>query len=233
VASWLYRNLALPPQDLIPCGRHSDTQEKFFASSREDAKLVLGIAALGDRSKILDIGCGIGRFPIGLMALGAPFESYLGADVSKERIDWCEANLTVRDPRLVFRFVDMPNARYNPAGKGCFDLELDPKSFDLIHLYSVFSHLLERDVRYYLDLLVRTLKPDGVCFLTMFTADDVDSVSVNPERFGSLKWAGPLHCVLYNRGYWEQMISHVGLKVSRQIDNVNLDGQTGYFLSKR
>jgi SAM-dependent methyltransferase len=227
-----HRGFILPPEELTPCGRLTDTEEKFFTTSCEDARLISDVIALTYQSHILDIGCGVGRFPIGLRAIGAPFKSYLGVDVSKERVDWCAENLTTQDARLAFQFMDMANERYNPAGKGSLDLDIAPQSVDVIYLYSVFSHLREADVRAYLNMFERVLTAKGTCFLTMFVADGVAPVSVNPEGFGPLKWAGPLHCVLYARDHWSKMVEESGLRVSRQIENVNIDGQTAYYLQR-
>jgi tRNA G46 methylase TrmB len=42
---------------------------------------------LTDKSTILDVGCGAGRPPVGLIARHMPFLSYLGLDVDTKRIN--------------------------------------------------------------------------------------------------------------------------------------------------
>lgn len=220
----------IPPAEITPCGHLTDTPEKFYLAACEEVDRIASDIGLHKATAILDIGCGAGRLPIGLLARQSKFSFYLGIDVARDRVDWCTKTLSPRDPRLHFQFLDMHNARYNPAGQGALDLALPPSSFDIIYLYSVFSHLVEADVRLYLDLIATLLRPGGVCFTTMFVADGVPPVMENPAGFGPFKWSGPLHCVLYERGHWHAMLESANLKIVRQLPHVNIDQQTGYFL---
>ena len=187
---------------------------------------------LAGKSTILDIGCGAGRLPIGLLARQTPFLFYLGVDVDPARIKWCNKNLRTKDKRLAFQFVDIKNDRYNPAGKDQFDLGIGDKKFDVIYLYSVFSHLMQGDVEKYLESFRYTLTDCGRCFVTMFVADNVPPCTENPPDFGVLSWQGRLHCVLYNRENWERMVEQAGLEITNVIPEVNIDGQTAYYLKR-
>jgi SAM-dependent methyltransferase len=209
----------------------TDTPEKFYSSACEEADRIAWDIGLNDATTILDIGCGVGRLPIGLLARGAAFAFYLGIDVAKDRVEWCANNLAPRDPRLHYQAFDMHNARYNPGGQGALDLAVPPGSIDIVYVYSVFSHLIEADIRTYLDLIAKVLRPAGVGFVTMFVADGVPPMTENPAGFGPCEWSGPLHCVLYNRGYWYAMVEAAGLKILRELPHVNVDQQTGYFLT--
>lgn len=228
-----WKNAVIPPAEITPCGHLTDTPEKFYLSACEEADRVARDIGLHSSTTILDIGCGAGRLPIGLLARRSDFSFYLGIDVSKDRVDWCTQNLSARDSRLHFQFVDMHNARYNPAGQEPLRLAVPPASFDVVYLYSVFSHLLEPDVRSYLHLIARLLRPGGVCFTTMFVEDDVPPATENPADFGPFDWSGPLHCVLYDRHHWHEMLASADLAVLREIPKVNVDQQTGYFLVHR
>ena len=225
-----WKGSLIPPAAITPCGHLTDTPEKFHSSACEEADRISRDIGLCRSSAILDIGCGAGRLPIGLLARRAEFSFYLGVDVSRDRVDWCTHNLSAQDARLHFQFIDMPNARYNPGGQASLRLSVPPASFDVVYLYSVFSHLLEPDVRSYLDLIARVMRPGGVCFTTMFVADDVPPVTENPADFGPLEWSGPLHCVRYDRRHWQAMLASAGLAVVREAPRVNADEQTGYFL---
>ena len=88
-----------------------------------------------DFTRTLDIGCGIGRYLIGLMALGVPREQYTGIDCSRENIDWCrnallpvirpEASNPIVFPSSPADFLhdDVRNGFYNPRGT------VDPEQF--------------------------------------------------------------------------------------------------------
>jgi SAM-dependent methyltransferase len=236
-----WRGMAIPPAELVPCGRLTDTAEKFHAMACADADRLAREVGLKASSVILDIGCGAGRLAIGLSARKLPFASYLGVDVAKSRIDWCVANLTPQRRRLRltrphrrmrFQLIDMPNERYNPAGRGGLDLDVQPSTVDIVNLYSVFSHMREADIRAYLRLIERVLRPGGVCFLTMYTASDVPPVTENPTDFGPLQWNGPLHCMRYDLLHWRQMVEEAGLMIVRQMPDINPDAQTAYYLAK-
>jgi cyclopropane fatty-acyl-phospholipid synthase-like methyltransferase len=224
--------MIIPPSDLTPCGRLTATPEQFYSSACEEADRLKDEMKLTAESTILDIGCGAGRLPIGLLARQMSFQSYLGLDVDRKRITWCEENLAAKDKRLAFQFVDIKNERYNPAGKDRFNIGLSGKKFDIIYLYSVFSHLMQRDVEKYLNVFHDSLTVNGSCFVTMFVADNVPPCTENPADFGVLKWEGRLHCVLYSRTNWESMVRSAGLEITNIVQQVNIDGQTAYYLKK-
>jgi cyclopropane fatty-acyl-phospholipid synthase-like methyltransferase len=227
-----HQGMIIPPSDLTPCGRLTATPEQFYLSACDEADRLKNEMDLAAESTILDIGCGAGRLPIGLLARQMPFSSYLGVDVDSNRIKWCNKNLKTKDSRLAFQFVNIKNDRYNPAGKDLFDIGISGKKFDLIYLYSVFSHLMQGDVEKYLRIFRASLTDLGHCFVTMFVADNVPACTENPPDFGSLKWQGRLHCVLYNRENWESMVRHAGLEITKITPEVNIDGQTAYYLKR-
>jgi SAM-dependent methyltransferase len=227
-----WHGAVIPPADIVPCGRLTRTAEKFFTTGCADADRLIRDAGLDPSSAILDIGCGAGRLPIGLLARDAPFASYLGVDVSQIRIDWCARNLSARDPRLRFQRIGMRNERYNPDGSAGLDLQVEPASFDVAFLYSVFSHMREPDVRAYLELIARALRPGGLCFVVMFTDSNVPPVTENPADFAPMEWRGPLHCVRYDDSYWRGMVEDAGLTILRRIPDFNPDSQTAFYLAK-
>jgi len=50
-------------------------------------------------------------------------------------------------------WIDVENTRYNPEGEKFsekFKLPFDDHSFDIIYLYSVFSHMTDQDIIIYL-----------------------------------------------------------------------------------
>jgi SAM-dependent methyltransferase len=227
-----HAGMTIPPSDLTPCGRLTATSEQFYLSACDEADRLKSEIDLAVRSRILDVGCGVGRLPIGLLARNMPFLSYLGIDVSHRRIKWCKGNIQKKDSRLDFRFVNIKNDRYNPRGKALLDLGIQGKKFEIIYLYSVFSHLLQRDIEEYLRIFRDGLTQSGRCFITMFVADNVPPCTENPTDFGVLEWQGRLHCVLYNRGTWESMVCHAGLEITKVVPQVNIDGQTAYYLKR-
>ena len=145
-------------------------------------------------STIVDIGSGAGRSAVGLRDfdyLGERFRGrYLGFDVDPELVAWCEAHF----PADTFSFsrVDMANAVYNAAGSptrprlACAD-----GTADLVFSQSLFTHLLEEDLRHYLSESHRLLKPGGWMLMTFFCLDDLERLGLMGGRWTFSHPVGP------------------------------------------
>ena len=48
----------------------------------------------------------------------------------------------------------------------------------------------------------------------------------NPAGYGPIRWSGPLHCVRYERGFFEAMVRDAGLEVDRFEHGQETDGQS-------
>lgn len=119
----------------------------------------------------VDVGCGIGRDAFALMDRLGPAGRYLGVDVTRDSIEWCRRNITLRDPRFRFHHVDACNELYNPFGKGVtsdFYLPVEDGTVDRIGLASVFTHLLEDEVIHYMREFHRVLAPEGRVHASFF-----------------------------------------------------------------
>ncbi len=120
---------------------------------------------------LLDVGCGTLLVQT-LLGNSLPIGHYTGVDVSPEVIGWLEAN--VSDPRFDFHRLDAHNSMYNPDGTQLADFDLLPvgdRRFDLISLFSVFTHLAPGDYVAMLHLLRRHVKPDGTLLFSLHLAD--------------------------------------------------------------
>lgn len=227
----LWNDVELPPAEITPCGRLTDTPQRFYESACHEAERVQSLH-LEPKSRILDIGCGVGRLPIGLLATKAAFGSYLGIDVDDARVRWCQTNLSARDKRLAFRKSNMKNERYNPQSGNSLDYNLSADSHDIAYAYSLFSHLTQPHAESVLAAVAGALTQTGQFFVTVFVANGVADVTENPPDFAPLPWSGRLHCVLYDRDNWLRLVTAAGLHVLREMPGVNIDGQTGYVLAK-
>jgi ubiquinone/menaquinone biosynthesis C-methylase UbiE len=191
---------------------------------------------LTKRTRILDVGCGQGRLPIGILSRIGEIEHYRGIDVNKKSIQWCQKHITKRHPTFQFIHLDIKNLRYNPKGNEIdysYRLPLFDKEFDIIYLYSVFSHMTELDVEVYLKEFHRLLAPSGRLFVTAFIEEGVPDVSINPDNYKTDWNNEPLHCVRYSRSFFNSLLEGSNFSVERFDHATETDGQSAiYALTK-
>jgi SAM-dependent methyltransferase len=230
-----HQGVRLPPARLRFCGPEFKDDGYFLASARAEADRLVAECGLTALSRVLDVGCGPGRLAIGIASrLGAVAE-YRGLDVHLPSIRWCTRHVARLNPAFRFQHLDVKNARYNPDGTVAADgarLPLPDAHFDVVYLYSVFSHMLADDVRGYLGELRRVTSPGGRLFLTGFLEEGVAEVSENPAGYGQA-WTGPLHCVRYERGAFQRMLRDAGFEVTKVVHGRETDGQSAVYARRR
>ncbi len=235
IESVRHQGQVLPAPHLRSAGPEFKDDAYFLNSARAEATRLVDDLGLTAESRVLEIGCGAGRLPIGLLGSDVAVHEYWGVDVREDVVRWCQRYITARNPSFHFVHVDAQNARYDPDGRAIgkdFRLPVESASFDVIYLYSVFSHMLSDDVRAYLAEFDRLLAPDGRVFFTGFVEDDVPEVSVNPEDY-RMAWRGPLHCVRYERRYLEGLATRRGFRIDRVDYAIETDGQSGLFMTRQ
>jgi len=130
-----------------------------------------GLADLGE-TKLLDIGCG-SKFTQAILDRNLPIGQYVGIDVYAEMINFLKSN--VDDPRFSFHHMNVHNEMYNQDGETLTAetrLPMGEEKFDLISLFSVFTHLSPHDYVAMLKLLRSYVKPDGRLFFTLFVNEE-------------------------------------------------------------
>lgn len=223
----------LPARHLRFGGAHFRTEAQFLASARAEADRLINHCGLQRRSRVLDVGCGVGRLAIGIVDRVGEIARYCGVDVHAAAIRWCENYLASAHPTCTFTYLDLSNPRYNPTGRPLgkhFQFPFGDQSFDIIYLYSVFSHMMVRDVCAYLREFRRLLAANGVVFLTAFVEPGVPEMMVNPSGYRRA-WQGVLHCVRYEQRFFEGLVAAAGLKVHRFDYGQETDGQSAYYLT--
>lgn len=157
-----YRRYALL-RDLLPGMPDENTQRGFIGNAGDVALseayavyLLIKQAmekygrALDRDSKVLDFGCGWGRFTRFFMREVSPRNIY-GVDPLQEAIDLCKKT----NPLCQFQRIEVVPPIPFPDG-----------TFDLIYLYSVFSHLSEEVHDRWLTEFHRIMKPGAILVAT-------------------------------------------------------------------
>ena len=182
---------------------------------------------------MLDIGCGQGRLPIGILRRIGSL-NYLGLDIDKKSIKWCKKYIQNKNTAFKFRYLNIYNERYNNDGVRLdrnFKFEIESDYFDIVYLYSVFSHTTENDMRIYLKEISRILHKTGKLFFTTFVEDEVVNFTINPKDH-HLSMSGPLHVVQYEKKYLFSIIKEYDFAIQEFIHKAEADGQSALYLSK-
>src|SRR2546428_246393 len=156
---------------VLPSLPDPETQIAFIGSADDRAlweafrtyQLVRALSARADQpitraSHILDFGCGWGR-TIRFFLRDTPAAQLYGVDVMQAAVDlcrrtnpWCQFSLVSPQPPAV-----LPGER-----------------FDVIYLYSVFSHLSEQTHDRWLTEFHRLLRPGGLLFATTWQREYIE-----------------------------------------------------------
>ena len=184
------------------------------------------LAGLEPDQDVLDVGCGFGR---GAQAL-TPFLTgrYEGIDVSAERIDWCQRNITPKHPNFRFTHIDVFNDSYNRNGVAAseFVFPFADDSFDLVFGVSLFTHLLPADMEHYCTEVRRVLRPGGHALFSFFLLNPAtrqtlaqggeiaDALLERDEGDYSTAYDRAEALVAYRQGYVREVWERIGFQVT-------------------
>ena len=158
----------LPVPRELERGAYAD-REDWLESARFALDLLARTLGREDLTgiELLDVGCGT-KLVKALLDESLPIGHYAGIDVEPGVIEWLRAK--VSDPRFEFHHLDA----HNPHGKPLASFDLLPvgaRQFDLICLFSVFTHLAPPDFGAMLRLLRRHIQPGGKLLFSLYIKD--------------------------------------------------------------
>lgn len=168
--------------------RRGHSRAKELKSVAEGVELIqlicdkLGIADLGN-SSMLDVGCG-SKFVQAILDRDLPVGRYVGVDVFPDLIEFLSTN--VSDPRFSFEVLNTHNEMYNQEGlplTADTKLAAEEESFDIICLFSVFTHLAPHDYVAMLEMLRRYIKPGGRIIFSLFVNEVTQAGMGFMDRF--------------------------------------------------
>jgi SAM-dependent methyltransferase len=226
-------NTVYPAKHLRFGGPEFRNDDFFLESARFEACRLADSCGLTQASIVLDVGCGVGRLPIGILEQVGEIRHYQGVDVDARSVHWCKEHIQNVHADFQFQLLDVYNLRYNPAGAplNCsFRLPFGDGGFDIVYLYSVFSHMTAHDIRIYLRECRRLLATKGRVFLTAFVEEGVPDEVENPLNY-RMKWKAPLHCVRFNKSFFSRLVLEAGFEISVFNYAKETDGQSGIYLA--
>lgn len=125
--------------------------------------LVQSWGVMWEGQRVLDIGCGYGRWALPLVTR---VKRYYGIDIQPEVISACHHVFKFYS-HMSFNFVDVYNSAYNPEGI-LDDIYLPDETFDIAICSSLFTHIPYEQTARYMDEIRDVLDDDGYLFCTFF-----------------------------------------------------------------
>ena len=199
----------------VPAELNRNAQRVVDAGFEETGLLVLAnvaeVLGVPDLSKldVLDVGCGV-RFTQTIVNRDVPIRSYTGVDIEPKLIDWLQKN--VRDPRFRFALWEVRNEMYRRRAKPLTrDSRLPVEgTFDLICLFSVFTHMGPDDADAMAHVLRPHARPEGRLLFTAFIDDEVGTFrDKDPDT--------PLRKAVYAEPYLRGILEKNGWRVLKSI----------------
>jgi SAM-dependent methyltransferase len=166
----------------------------------------------------LDFGCGCGRSARRLLLQTPRPERYVGVDLHRGMIRWCQEHLAPHAPGFEFLHHDVFNAGLNPdrSRPWAAPLPVEDGFATLMEASSVFTHLIEGQAEFYLDEVARVLAPEGVLICTFFLFDkDGYPFMQDSQNALYINDRDPTNAVVYDRAWLLAGLSRRGLVISR------------------
>jgi len=214
----------LPPLHLR---RYVGPLGSFESSGAEFMGYLRSLALLRPSERVLDIGCGCGQMALHLKNYLDENGGYVGVDIHRPSINWCRQKIARRHKNFQFEHIDVRNLAYNPNAAQPAEAYVFPfadRSFDLILLKSVFTHMRPPEVSNYLSEVARLLKSDGRCLATFFLLNDEQAALANELAFnyGEGEWRyvhehSPESAVAYDESFVMQLPEKYELVVEKKI----------------
>jgi SAM-dependent methyltransferase len=211
--------------------RYVGPLRSFESSGAEFMEYLRSLAELRPDDRVLDIGCGCGQMALYLKNYLNESGSYVGVDIHRPSIKWCQEKIASRHNNFEFRQIEVRNLAYNPNGLELAEAYRFPfadRSFDLILLKSVFTHMRPPEVSNYLGEAARLLKNDGRCLATFFLLNDEQAALASKGandlafNYGAGEWRyvhehSPESAVGYDESFVMQLVEKYELAVEKRI----------------
>lgn len=160
----------------------------FIAQGKHQLQLLVELVGLKPTNSVLDVGSGIGRTAVALTNYLNEDGKYEGFDVVEKGVKWCNEHIKKEHPNFNFQYIPLNNDLYNNSKESAenFNFPYSDNQFDLVLLFSVFTHMRPSEIRNYLFEIQRVLKKGGKCLATFFVFNEQEETFIaesNAFRF--------------------------------------------------
>jgi len=220
--------LPLPPPYLIHAVTGREDEALFLESGRREARAITAALArqgvdVGRLGAVLDFGCGCGRILRHFAGVRGP--AWHGTDYDPELLGWARQHL----PFATFQV----NAF---LGR----LAFPDATFDLVYMFSVFTHLTEAQQLHWMAELTRVIVPGGHLYLALSGEKFLSLVAptrLEEFRAGQLVVVWPEHagrnvCGTYHPESYVRRTLARGLKVVDFVPSPDVKHLDAYLLRK-
>jgi SAM-dependent methyltransferase len=163
--------------ELIPPERALPSYTRKGAFKRAGARFLHAAvgAGLEPQDRVLDLGCGVGRFAVALSQYLDDRGRYVGLDTDRKAITVCNEWIASKLPQYTFVWADVFNTNYNRSAEAKaaqYRFPFDDDAFDFVFSNSLFTHLVPDDAANYFHEIGRVLKPGGRTVNTIFLLNE-------------------------------------------------------------
>jgi SAM-dependent methyltransferase len=211
--------------------KYIGTLRGFEASGSEFRVYLRLFCGLQPYERILDIGCGCGLIALYLRDDFGLQVDYVGVDIHRPSIRWCQKHISRDNEQYMFRHIDVENHLYNPTGKYAaenYAFPFEDHSFDVILLKSVLTHMLPAEVERYFQEIARLLSTQGRCLATLFLLNETQKALEQHGKnqlqfkFGDQMWRyiyknDPEAAVAYSECCVMSMLQKYGLELAEPV----------------
>lgn len=211
----MYQSLPLPSLEMRELVGPID--ESSF--DNPEGTTVFADIPMDKQRSIFDFGCGCGRIARQLIQQDPRPKRYLGIDMHRGMVAWCQKHLEPFGDGFEFLHHNIFSRGLNPRGhKEPLQLPAEDKSFSLVIAWSVFTHLVEKQITFYLQEVARILDNDGIFLSTWFTFDKLDFPMMQSfQNALYINDSDPTNAVIVDRKWLKTMLASNGLRIVKII----------------
>lgn len=202
----------MPPRDMRELVGRPDAADY----DNPDGERVFPYIPESAYASVFDFGCGCGRIARQLLQQKPRPKRYVGVDINRRMIEWCQNNLTPVDERFTFQHHDVYSLSHAPENSKQLTapFEVEDSAFSLVVALSIFTHIHEQQAVHYLAEISRIMRPDGLMVATWFLFDKREFPMM--QQFQNTLFINendPTNAVIYDREWVKKAVDASGLAI--------------------